>query len=95
MRRDTRRYVKSIIHNYWKGYVLDNEVRAVERAIEITESLPDGKDRMTAVRLYLMKRSHTQDGVALIIPTSKGSVARWADDFVEEVAKNYKCDRLV
>ena len=59
---------------------------AIERAINETEQLPDGKLRIRAVQLVYLKKTHTMEGAAMKIYVSRSTVRNWLYDFVDLVA---------
>lgn len=88
-------YVKSMIRNYpavqgryCQGVVL-RERMAVEKAIEETERMENGTERMQVVDLVFFRQSHTLGGAALMVPCSYATAKRWIQRFIELVAKNY------
>ena len=46
------------------------EYEAVRKAIEATERVPGGRDRIKVIDLVFWRRSHTLEGAALTIPCS-------------------------
>lgn len=89
-------YVKEIIREYplhkaddLAGVALRNHT-AVKIAIEKTERMPDGSNRIKVIeRLHWGNpRTLTLDGVANTIPCDRATAARWQRRFFEEVARN-------
>lgn len=88
-------YVKSMIRNYpavqdkyCQGNIL-KERQAVQKAIELTEKMTNGTERMQVVDMVFFSRSHTLAGAALMVPCSYATAKRWIQRFIELVAKNY------
>lgn len=65
------------------------EYEAVRRAIEQTERLGNGRDRLKVIRLVLWDRSHTLQGAALIVPCHYKTAQGWHNAFIRSVAKNF------
>lgn len=89
-------YIKAVIREYpfqidadLSGVALRNH-NAVKSAIEKTERMPDGENRMKVIeRLHFSDpRILTLDGVAQTIPCDRATAARWQRRFFEEVARN-------
>lgn len=66
----------------------DQQKRAVQAAIEATEALPNGADRLRLIDLVFWTRTHTLDGAALKLYVSKRTARRWHTEFIREVEKN-------
>ena len=65
------------------------EFEAVRRAVEATERMRGGVDRLKIINLVFWKRSHTLEGAALTIPCHYKTAQKWHRDFIELVAKYY------
>ena len=93
-------YVKDMVRAYpsRKGRALHgiavNEFEAVRAAVEETERMENGRERMCVVSMVLWKRTHTLDGAALQIPCSERTAVQWHGDFIREVSRHFKCDGL-
>lgn len=87
-------YVKHMIRRY-PHLVNEDERRAVELAIQETEELTAGADRLKVVRLVLWKGSHTIAGAAMQIPCSERTAQRYHADFIRAVGKHFRCDTLL
>lgn len=60
-------YVKNMIRRY-PNEDNDDERAAVDAAIEQTERMITGRDRMKVVEMVLIKQTHTLAGAALQVP---------------------------
>ena len=72
----------------------ENERRAVRLALEETERMTAGADRVKVAQLVLIKGSHTLAGAALQIPCSEHTTQRYHADFIRAVGRNFQCDAL-
>lgn len=89
-------YVKSMIRKYpeRRGKALTSvalqEYEAVRAAIEQTERMRGGHDRLRVVELVYWKRVKCNiAGAALQIPCSEKTAQRWHGDFIRAVAQNF------
>lgn len=71
------------------------EQEAVQTAIEQTERMRNGLDRLMVIELVLLKGTHKIPGAALRIPCSERTAAQWHGDFIRLVARNFRCDGLL
>ena len=71
-----------------------DERRAVQLAIEETERMTAGRDRLKVVELVLFKGTHNLAGAAMRIPCSERTAQRYHADFLRAVGRNFKCDGL-
>ena len=62
------------------------EMEAVRMAIQATERMKTGKDRMRIVQLVFWKQSHTLQGAALAIPVSYDTAINYHGGFIVMVA---------
>ncbi|MGM9630382.1 hypothetical protein [Butyricicoccus sp.] len=60
---------------------------AVMAAVRETERLPDGKARMDAINMVLIRKTHTAAGAGLQIPASERTVQKWTRAFILEIGK--------
>lgn len=88
-------YIKSIIRNYptlegkcCQGTTL-REQAAVRRAIEQTERMENGGERLQVIDMVFFRQTHTLEGAALMVPCSDRTARRWHTDFIKMVAKEY------
>lgn len=87
-------YIKDIIREYparcgMELYgVAQREQEAVQAAIDATERMTNGEERLKAIRLVHWDRTHTLGGAALVIPCGRATAARWQKRFFEMVARN-------
>lgn len=88
-------YIKAVIRRYpalksqdVSGVAL-RERWAVQAAVEATECLRDGAERLKLIDMVFWKRTHTLAGAALRVPCSERTARRWHTEFIKEVAKNY------
>ena len=64
------------------------EYEAVRKAIESTERMPGGRDRIKIIDLVFWRRSHTLEGAALTIPCSYRTARRYHEEFIRIVGGN-------
>ena len=86
-------YMREIIRRYPK--CTDFERRAVEKAIEATEHMPDGQSRLFVVNSVLREKTHTLSGAALMVPVSYATAKRWQQAFIRETARHFRCESLL
>lgn len=65
------------------------ELMAVREAIEETQAMKTGKERLKMIRLVFWDRSHTVTGAAIQIPCSDRTAREWHRDFIYLVAQKY------
>lgn len=66
----------------------ERNIKAAQaRATAETLALPDGKLKMQAVNMVMIKRSHTYAGAALRVHASERTVQGWCIAYVRTVAK--------
>ena len=88
-------YIKAVIRQYPE--LKDKEVsgvklrekEAVRAAIERTEALANGSERIEFISMVFWKQTHTLAGAAMAIPCSERTARRWHTDFIKTVARNY------
>ena len=95
-------YIKSMVKNYpaWKRIenlqgVRRSERDAVEAAIEITRSMPDGQARLRLMELIYWRGSHKIAGASRKIPCSERTALQWHGEFIRLVGENFHCDSLI
>ena len=88
-------YVRAMIRNYpavneryVQGVAL-RERMAVQKAIDETERMEDGKERLQLVEMVYFRRTHTLAGAARMIPCSYTTAQRYHAQFVKLVARNF------
>ena len=88
-------YVKAMIRNYptlvdryIQGPAL-REREAVQRAIDQTEQMVDGKERLQVIDLVFFRQTHTLEGAAMMIPCGYETAKRWQQQFIKCVAQNH------
>lgn len=86
-------YVRKCISSYPNG-TNKNETNAIKMAIEETEMLLDGKERMSVIDMVFFKKTHTLQGAALNIPCSYETAKKWQQQFIRCVAENFSCNGL-
>lgn len=67
---------------------------AIEKCLGEIASLPGGEDRVKAVEMVLIKRTHTQEGAAMALHYSSTTIKRWTVDFVYRVGNNVGFSKL-
>ena len=97
-REDWWEYTKRIIRSYpalerkrkAEDTLTEKEQRrydAVRAAIEGTERMPTGMQRLALVDLVYWKRSHTLFGAAMRIPISERTAQKWNAQFIRMTEK--------
>lgn len=87
-------YVRHIVREHslhqWNGRtgVALTNWEAVENAVEATERMGDGQNRLKVIRMVHWDRTHTLEGAAITIPCSRRTAAYWQREFFEMVARN-------
>lgn len=87
-------YVKNMINRY-PGKTNEEETKAVRIAVEETNRLLDGSDRMKVINMVFFKKTHTLQGAALNVPCSYETAKRWTQQFIRLVAKSFECCGLL
>lgn len=87
-------YVKDMIRRY-PEHTTEDETKAVLTAIEDTERLIDGDDRLQVIRMVFLKKTHTLQGAAINVPCSYETAKRWTQQFIRLVAKSFECCGLL
>lgn len=87
-------YIKAVIRRYpalksqdVHGAAL-RERGAVQAAVEDTEGLRDGAERLKLIDMVFWKQTHTLSGAAMQIPCSERTAQEWHRQFIRLVAKN-------
>ena len=65
------------------------ELEAVRQAIEETQGMPNGEERLEMVRLVFWKRTHTLEGAAMKCHVSYVTARRWHGEFIKGVAQTF------
>ena len=65
------------------------EYEAVRRAIQITEHMKTGRDRLMIIDLVFWKQTRNLEGAALLIGYSYDTAQKWHSQFIHEVAEAY------
>lgn len=86
-------YMRRIIRRYPK--CADFERRAVEQAIASTELMPDGQARLKVVEIGLRRNGKNLRTASIMESVSYATAKRWQQSFIREVARNFRCDRLL
>lgn len=87
-------YIKAIIRSYPGKIGVDlsgvarREFEAVQAAVETTERMEGGRNRLKVIRMVHWDRTHQIEGAALSIPCDRATAARWQRRFFEEAARN-------
>ena len=85
-------YIKQILYRYPNG--ADFEKAAIQAATESTKRRENGDQRLEIVKLVFFDKTHKLAGAAMKIPCGYSTAKRWQQDYIREVAKNFKCDGL-
>ena len=81
-------YAKWMIRSYKGGGLMTkDELAAVKAAIEETEQLADGAERIRLIDLVLWKRTHTLQGAALACYVSERTAQEWHRQFIRLVGQ--------
>lgn len=87
-------YVKSIVRDYatqrmgdLTGVAVENYAAVLE-AVNVTERMTDGENRLKLIQMLHWDRTHTLEGAAIAIPCSRSTAAYWQRKFFEMVARN-------
>lgn len=87
-------YIKAVIRRYpilkskdVSGVAM-REREAVQAAVEDTEGMRDGAERMKLIDMVFWKQTHTLAGAAMQIPCSERTAQEWHRQFIRLVAKN-------
>ena len=65
------------------------ELEAVRKAIEETEKLDTGEERLRMIRLVFLDKTHTLEGAAQDLHRCKRTVVQWHGDFIRCVAESF------
>lgn len=84
--------MRRIMWAYPDGKEFENQ--AVRAAMEHTQNMDNGPDRMRVVSMVFFEKTHTLAGAALAIPCGYETAKRWQQDFIREVARNFSCEKL-
>lgn len=74
---------------------LPNEKEAVEAAIEVTQELKDGAERLRLIDMVFWKQSHSLEGAATALYISKRTADRWHGAFLRAVGRHFRCNTLI
>lgn len=86
-------YIKAVIRRYPSlmdaevSGVAKREKEAVRAAVEATEQLDNGADRLMVVDLVFWSRTHTLEGAAMQVHVSERTARRWHTEFIMLVGK--------
>lgn len=86
-------YIKAVIRQYPSlmdaevSGVAKREKEAVRAAVEATEQLDNGADRLMVVDLVFWSRTHTLEGAAMQVHVSERTARRWHTEFIMLVGK--------
>lgn len=87
-------YIKAVIRAYPDRMGVDlsgvekREFEAVQAAVEATERMTGGQDRLKVIRLVHWDRTHQLPGAALLVPCRERTAYYWQREFFEMVARN-------
>lgn len=88
-------YVKWMIRQYpaRKGRYIPaaalREQLAVQKAIDQTEAMDNGTERLQVIDLVFFKQTHTLEGAALMVPCSYDTAQKYHAQFIKAVARNF------
>ena len=88
-------YAKDVIRRYpsMRGKhlagVAKREHDAVQAAIEQTQRMRGGHERLKIVDLVFWQCTHDLSGAALQVPCSERTAQQWHADFIKAVARNF------
>lgn len=69
--------------------IKQREMEAVRKAIEETQKLDTGEERLRMIRLVFWDRTHTLEGVSQKSHRCKRTIVQWHGDFIRLVAKEF------
>lgn len=72
----------------------EDERKAVEQAIEIIKSQPNGDAKYKVIELVYIRRTHTLEGAAQRVHYSYDSVKKWHAEFIRLIGKCFSCKEL-
>ena len=87
-------YIREILRRY-PEHTTEAETAAVTSAIAQTEQMPEGQRRLSMIGMVFFRKTHTLHGAALEVSCSYATAKRWQQAFIQEVARNFKCDSLI
>lgn len=93
-KRDWWGYVKGMLRRY-PTKTNGSETAAISRAIEKTKKLADGEKRISVIEMVYFKKTHTLQGAALMVNYSQAVILKWHQQFIWEVADNFRCEKLL
>lgn len=84
--------VKGFIMRYYQKGDSSTEmkrkiIKNCNDVLQETEQMDQGNDRIKAINMILLSKTHTIDGVSLELHYSRRTVQRWISKYVEEVGK--------
>ena len=88
-------YVKWMIRQYpaRKGRYIQaaalREQSAVQKAIDQTEAMNNGTERLQVINLVFFKETHTLEGAALMVPCTYDTAQKYHAQFIKAVARNF------
>ena len=65
------------------------EQSAVQKAIDQTEAMDNGIERLQVIDLVFFKQTHTLEGAALMVPCSYDTAQKYHAQFIKAVARNF------
>ena len=71
------------------GDQIDREVEAVRMAIDETEALQNGRERLRLIDLVFWKQTHTMIGACSACHVSERTGQQWHADFIHAVARHF------
>lgn len=90
-RNDWYGSVKGVIMRYYhRKRETEIQIRIcdnIDNVLRETEQMEHGQDRIKAVNMILLNKTHTIDGVAIELHYGRRTIQRWISDFVKEVGK--------
>lgn len=66
-----------------------HEMEAVQKALETTQWLDNGKDRLQMIKMVFWDKKYTVAGAALKLGYSERTVVQWHGDFIRLTARNF------
>lgn len=87
-------YAKSMIRRY-PNEVNPDEKRAVEAAVQETQTMRTGAARMDVVRKVLFDGTHNIEGAAIACNVSYMTARHYHTDFIRAVGKHFSCRSLI
>lgn len=91
-------FIKEELRRYPSGKAMAESEAAIDAAIQATERMDGGSNRLKIIQKVFFNgrnRRLSLRGAAATIPCNYETAKRWQQQFIREVAKNFRCDGLL